>query len=34
VRLYVEFNGSLNPSYDAQSVQSAADEMNAILKKK
>jgi cyclase len=34
VRLYAEFNGTLNPSFDAQGVQRAADEMNAILKKK
>jgi cyclase len=31
VRLYAEFSGTLNPSYDAQGVQRAADEMNAIL---
>jgi glyoxylase-like metal-dependent hydrolase (beta-lactamase superfamily II) len=34
VRLYAEFNGTLNPSFDVQSVSRAPEEMNAILKGK
>ncbi|HLK51425.1 MAG TPA: MBL fold metallo-hydrolase [Bryobacteraceae bacterium] len=34
VRLYAEFSGTLNPAYDAQGVQRAADEMRAILAKR
>lgn len=34
VRLYAEFRGTLNPAFDSEGVQRAADEMNAILAKR